>query len=115
MRSRTSWEAGLLPIGPLALEINFQYRRNPALCQRTTVSGLTKMSDCFQPDHTRRATIQKVGRSSRGLDAECAPSALLTAEKTQCQILKEETLSRAKRRTSVAMPSFTCRNMGGQL
>jgi hypothetical protein len=47
------------PVGPLALETNFQYRRNPALCQRTTVSGVTKMSDCLQPDQRRRATTQK--------------------------------------------------------
>ena len=34
-------------------EISFQYKRNPALCQRTTASGLTTMRDCCHPDQNR--------------------------------------------------------------
>jgi hypothetical protein len=49
----------LLPLAFLTLEISFQYDRKPARCQRTTVSGVTMMRDCFQPDQTRRANIQK--------------------------------------------------------
>lgn len=70
MRSRTSFEVGFLPTFLLALEINLQYKRKPARCQRTTVSGVTMMSDCFQPNQTRRATTQKslsmVPRFGRG-------------------------------------------------
>src|SRR5215472_386846 len=85
IRSRTSWEAGLLPIGPLALETNFQYRRNPGLCQRTTVSGLTKMR--LPP----------------------------TGPETQCQILKEETLSGAKKANQRCDTEFDMSKHGGQL
>jgi hypothetical protein len=31
------------PTGILTLEISFQYKRNPPLCQSTTVSGVTAM------------------------------------------------------------------------
>ncbi len=41
MRSRTSFEVSFLPTFLLALEINLQYKRKPARCQRTTVSGVT--------------------------------------------------------------------------
>jgi hypothetical protein len=41
------------------LEISFQYKRNPALCQRTTVSGVTTMRDCCHPDQNRRTATQK--------------------------------------------------------
>jgi hypothetical protein len=66
---------------PVAPESNFQYRRKPALCQRTIVSGLTKMSETAS-NRTRDAEQlpRTVGRSSRGLDAECAASALLIAD-----------------------------------
>ena len=59
IRSRTSRDIGLLPIGFLTLEITLQYHRNPARCQRTTVSGVTTESACFQPDQNRRASSQK--------------------------------------------------------
>jgi hypothetical protein len=52
-------KVGLLPLGLLVLEINAQYQRNPARCQRTTVSGVTTKSACFQPDQNRRASTQK--------------------------------------------------------
>ncbi len=59
INSRTSFEVGLLPKRVLALEISLQYIWNPARCQRTTVSGLTIMRECFQVDQTRRVTTQK--------------------------------------------------------
>jgi hypothetical protein len=43
----------------LTLEISFQYKRNPPLCQRTTVSGVTAMRDCCHPDQNRRTATQK--------------------------------------------------------
>src|SRR6266446_2103765 len=46
INSRTSFDVCRLPTGLLTLEISFQYSRNPALCQRTTVSGVTTMKDC---------------------------------------------------------------------
>src|SRR5467141_3298952 len=39
INSRTSFDVCRLPMGLLTLETSFQYKRNPALCQRTTVSG----------------------------------------------------------------------------
>ena len=59
INSRTSFDVGLLPTRVLALEISLQYKRNPARCQRTTVSGVTMMRECFQADQTRPATTQK--------------------------------------------------------
>ena len=59
MRSRTSLGICLLPMGFLVFEIILQYQRNPARCQRTTVSGVTTRSACFQPDQHRRTTNQK--------------------------------------------------------
>jgi hypothetical protein len=47
-----------LPIGFLTFEITLQYRRKPARRQRTTVSGVTPMSDCFHFDRNRRTAIQ---------------------------------------------------------
>ena len=59
IRSRTSWDIGLLPMGFLTLEISIQYQRKPARCQRTTVSGVTTKSGCFQPNQQRRTISQK--------------------------------------------------------
>src|SRR6516164_1986010 len=59
MRSRTSFGACLLPMGFLVFEIILQYQLNPARCQRTTVSGVTTRSACFQPDQDRRTSSQK--------------------------------------------------------
>src|SRR5215469_10521422 len=59
IRSRTSFEVGLLPTGFLTFEIILQYQRNPARCHRTTVSGVTTRRACFQPDQHRRTTNQK--------------------------------------------------------
>src|SRR6266850_624720 len=49
INSSISFDVCRLPTGLLALEISFQYKRNPALCQRTTVSGVTTMRDCCHP------------------------------------------------------------------
>ena len=59
MRSRTSFGVCLLPMGFLVFEIILQYQRNPARCQRITVSGVTTRSACFQPDQHRRTSSQK--------------------------------------------------------
>src|ERR1700752_3658063 len=58
--SRTSVDSFFLPICFLAFEIQLQYSRNPARCQRTTVSGLTSTRDCFQAPQKRRANTQKI-------------------------------------------------------
>jgi hypothetical protein len=39
-----------IPTRVLAWEISLQYRRNPARCRRTKVSGVTMMVECFQAD-----------------------------------------------------------------
>ena len=59
IRSRTSLAIGVLPVGFLHFEINFEYQRNPVRCHRTTVSGATTKSACFQPDQQRRTSSQK--------------------------------------------------------
>src|ERR1700687_2814578 len=59
INSCTSFDVCRLPTGRLTLEISFQYKRNPPLCQRTTVSGVTAMRDCCHPDQNRRTATQK--------------------------------------------------------
>src|SRR5690349_23697901 len=59
INSRTSFDVCRLPTGLLTLEISFQYKRNPPLCQRTTVSGVTATRDCCHADQNRRTTTQK--------------------------------------------------------
>ena len=56
--SRTSLLIGFLPTAGLAREIQLQYSRNPARCQRTTVSGVTRINDFLQPEQTCRKTTQ---------------------------------------------------------
>src|ERR1700732_5245640 len=59
INSRTSFDVCGRPTGLLTLEISFQYKRNPPLWQRTTVSGVTAMRDCCHPDQNRRTATQK--------------------------------------------------------
>ena len=59
INSRTSFGVGLRPTGPRTREISLQYMRKPARCQRTTVSGVTTMIDCFHCDHSRLTATQK--------------------------------------------------------
>jgi len=47
-----------LPARVRCRERHPQYDLNPALCQRTTVSGWTKISACFQSDHKCRKSTQ---------------------------------------------------------
>src|SRR6267378_7088961 len=76
INSRTSFDVCRLPTGLLTLEISFQYKRNPPLCQRTTDSGVTAMRDCCHPDQNRRTATQKSlsNRSSLGVSVLCEPS-----------------------------------------
>ena len=53
------------------LQISFQYKPNPALCQRTTVSGVTTMRDCCHPDQNRRTATQKSLSSRSNLGRGC--------------------------------------------
>ena len=83
INSRTSLGVDRLPTGLLTSEISFQYSRKPARCHRTTVSGVTTMSDPFHPDQNRRAVTQKslsrrpsFGRACRRFStASCCRSA----------------------------------------
>ena len=61
------------PKAVLVLEITFQYKRKPARCHRTTVSGVTIMRDCFHLGQNRFAkTRQTLSKTvSLGRDA-CA-------------------------------------------
>jgi hypothetical protein len=47
-----------LPGQDLCRESHVQYALNPARCQRTTVSGWTRINACFHPDQNRFSTIQ---------------------------------------------------------
>src|SRR5215472_13725892 len=58
--SRTSGESFFLPTCFFAFEIQLQYSRKPARCQRTTVSGLTSKRACFQAPQKLRANTQKI-------------------------------------------------------
>jgi len=60
--SRTSLLVGFLPTAFRAREIQRQYSRNPARCQRTTISGVTRINDFFQPEQTCRKTTRTAGR-----------------------------------------------------
>src|SRR5207245_1586193 len=53
------FEIRFRPITRRALEIARQYNLNPVRCQPTTVSGLTTMRACFQPDQNLRAKTKK--------------------------------------------------------
>jgi len=71
INSRTSFDVCCLPAGLLTLEISFQYKRNPPLCQRTTVSGVTAMRDRCHPDQNRRTATQKSLSSRSSLGRRC--------------------------------------------
>jgi hypothetical protein len=53
-----------LPPTCLPLETHFQYKRNPARCQFTTVLGVTKTRGCLHPDqHILNATQNSLCRA----------------------------------------------------
>src|SRR5260370_37658944 len=56
---RTAVDSFFLPIWLLAFEIELQYSRNAARCQRTSVSGVTTRRDLFQSVQNRHASTQK--------------------------------------------------------
>src|ERR1022692_2563799 len=58
IRARTSLLTRLRPPIRLALEIQVQYKRNPARCQRTTVLGVTKTRGFVHPDQNVFKAIQ---------------------------------------------------------
>src|ERR1035441_8150139 len=58
MSSRSSLLTHLLPTQVRCREIHFQYRLNPARCQRTTVSGCTTMSARCHLDQRRHKVVQ---------------------------------------------------------
>src|ERR1700730_6441502 len=69
INSRTSFDVCRLPMGLPTLEISFQYKRNPPLCQRTTVSGVTAMRRCCHPDQNRRMAPRRACRANLVLAA----------------------------------------------
>jgi len=58
MSSPTSLLTHLLPARVRCREIQVQLSWNPARCQRTTVSGWTRINARFQPGHSRRKITQ---------------------------------------------------------
>ena len=100
IKSRTSFDVGLLPTCVMAREISRQYKRKPARCQRTTASGVTTISDCFHPDQNRRTATQKILSSGPILGLGCRR--LSTASCWRKARFSRKRLRRArKRRTSV--------------
>src|SRR5215469_5402913 len=69
--SRTSVDSFFLPTRFLAFEIKLQYSRNPARCQRTTVSGVTTRRDFFHSDQNRHASIQKSLSKGKSVGLSC--------------------------------------------
>ena len=59
IRCRISLDSFFLPTRRLTLEIRRQYRRKPARCQRTTVSGVPTRRACFQAEQNWHASAQK--------------------------------------------------------
>jgi len=58
MSSRTSLETRFCPGDFLTFENIRQYPEKLARCHRTTVSGATRISDCFHEDQKRCAITQ---------------------------------------------------------
>jgi hypothetical protein len=58
-------------LGALTFEIRLQYSRNPARCQRTTVSGVTTRRDFFQSDQNRHASTQKSLSEGKSVGLAC--------------------------------------------
>jgi hypothetical protein len=58
IKSRSSLVNGLLPRTRPVRESQAQYNRKPARRQRTTVAGVTTISELFQPDHNFLSTTQ---------------------------------------------------------
>ena len=103
IRSRTSREILLLPACFLILESMLQYRRKPAPCQPTTVSGATTSSDFFQSHQNRRArTPEELIESS-----QFGPP-LTTLEHTElltkCEVLHEQVLPGSKKPADCPQP-----------
>jgi hypothetical protein len=69
INSRTCFGVPLLPTGFLTFEISFQYIRKPA--RRTTVSGSTTVSACFQVGQSRRTSTQKSFSGTRSVGRGC--------------------------------------------
>jgi hypothetical protein len=110
INSRTSCGVCLLPTCVLALEISRQYKRKPARCHRTTVSGVTTIRDCFHPDQNRRTATQKSLSSRPILGLGCRRFS--TASCWRSARFSRRRLRRArKRRTSVPRHRTMNRNM----
>src|SRR5271167_1212375 len=87
--SRTSLLMDFLPTAFRAREIQLQYSRKPVRCQRTTVSGVTRINDLFQSDQTFRRTTQNSLSTelSRGRGSLCVQSQQLLPKG---EVLQEE-------------------------
>ena len=69
--SLTSLLTRFLPATIRRRESHAQYCLNPAWCHRTTVSGWTMISACFQLHPTRLSSTQKNLSTGRSLDRGC--------------------------------------------
>jgi len=94
--TRNSLLTHFLPRRVRCRESHVQYSLNPARCQRTTVSGWTRINACFHSGQSRRKITQNnlSGAANLGLgvlpfqDAELLP---------QRQILHEQVTARENR------------------
>src|SRR5260370_28648612 len=72
-KARTSLLTRLRPPTRLTLEIQDQYKRNPARCQFTTVLGVTKTRGSLHPDqHVFNATQNSLCRAVNRRRGRCA-------------------------------------------
>src|SRR6266851_2931210 len=88
INSRTSFDNLFLPTCFLSFEIRLQYSRNPARCQRTTVSGVTTRRDFFQSDQNRHASTQKSLSKGKSVGLAC-PALQYSKLLTKRQILQK--------------------------
>src|ERR1039458_1114332 len=91
MRSRNSIRTHLLPALVLCRESQLQYILNPARCQRTTVSGCTRISACCHLDQRRHnvaqnnlSVVEKRGRGRLSFKtASCCRKARFSKSKSR--------------------------------
>jgi hypothetical protein len=110
INSRSSLVNGFLPPTRRVRESHAQYNRKPARCQRTTVAGVTTISELFQPDHNfLSATQNSLSRlPSRGRGhlawraSSCCRSARFSRRSSSLERKPEMTQpSRCRKRTNI--------------
>ena len=112
IRSRSSLLVDLLPMRTPLREIHFQYSLNPARCQRTTVSGWTRIRAFRHPDHRRRSITQSsrspfenrcCGRRRASTQSCCRNARFSNSRSRRARKEQTNTRHRSLRRRSMAL------------